>query len=52
LLLNKEHLHEEGLNKILSLKSLLNKGLSDKLKLAFPSVKTIDRPVLEVDNIP
>lgn len=52
LLLNKEHLHEEGLNKILSLKSLFNKGLSDKLKLAFPSVKTIDRPVLEVDNIP
>lgn len=52
LLLNKEHLQEEGLNKILSLKSLLNKGLSDKLKLAFPSVKTIDRPVFEVDNIP
>lgn len=52
LLLNKEHLHEEGLNKILSLKSLLNKGLSEKLKLAFPSVKTIDRPVLEVENIP
>ena len=31
LLLNKEHLQEEGLNKILFLKSLLNKGLSDKL---------------------
>lgn len=52
MLLNKEHLHEEGLNKILSLKSLFNKGLSDKLKLAFPSVKTIDRPVFEVYNIP
>lgn len=52
LLLNKEHLHEEGLNKILSLKSMLNNGLSDKLKLAFPNVKTIDRPVLEVENIP
>jgi len=52
LLQSKEHLQEEGLNKILSLKSMLNNGLSDKLKLAFPNVKTIDRPVLEVENIP
>lgn len=52
LLLSKQHLQEGGLNKILSLKSVLNKGLSDKLKAAFPSVKTIDRPVLEVVNIP
>ena len=52
LLLSKEHLQEEGLNKILSWKSMLNNGLSDKLKLAFPNVKTIDKPVLEVENIP
>lgn len=52
LLLSKKHLQEEGLNKILSIKSVLNKGLSDKLKAAFPSVNLIDRPVLEVVNIP
>jgi len=52
LMLNKKHLQEEGLNKILSIKSVLNNGFSDKLKAAFPSVKTIDRPVLDVVNIP
>ncbi len=52
LLLSKEHLQEKGLNRILSIKSVLNKGLSDKLKAVFPSVITIDRPVLEVVNIP
>ena len=31
---------------------MLNNGLSDKLKLAFSNVKTIDKPVLEVENIP
>jgi hypothetical protein len=52
LILNKEHLKEDGLNKILSIKSVLNKGLSDKLKAAFPDVKPIDKPLLEVVNIP
>ena len=52
LMLNKEHIQEKGLNKILSIKSILNNGLSDKLKAAFPSVKVIDRPNLEVVNMP
>lgn len=52
LILSKQHLQEKGLNKILSLKSALNQGLSDKLKAAFPSVDLIDRPVLEVVDIP
>lgn len=52
LLQSKQHLQEKGLNKILSIKSVLNNGLSDKLKALFPSVITIDRPVLEVVNIP
>ena len=52
LLLSKEHLQEKGLNRIFSIKSVLNNGLSDKLKAIFPSVITIDRPVLEVVNIP
>ena len=52
MLQSKEHLQEKGLNRILSINSVLNKGLSDKLKTVFPSVITIDRPVLEVVNIP
>ena len=36
LIKNKEHLKMEGLNKIVSLKSVLNNGLSDNLKIAFP----------------
>lgn len=43
LVLNKEHLQKEGLYKILSIKSVLNNGLSDKLKAIFPDVKAIDK---------
>ena len=49
---NKKHLEKEGLNTLLSIKSVLNKGLSDKLQALFPNVKPIDRPLLEVVNIP
>ena len=35
---NKQHLKMEGLNKIVSLKSVLNNGLSDNLKIAFPNI--------------
>jgi hypothetical protein len=35
----KQHLNEEGLNKIISLKSSLNRGLSDELNLSFSIVK-------------
>lgn len=52
LVLNKEHLQKEGLYKILSIKSVLNKGLSDKLKAIFPDVKAIDKPIFEVVDIP
>jgi hypothetical protein len=52
LMKNKEHLKEAGLYKILSIKSVLNKGLPDKLKAAFPNVKSINKPLLEVDNTP
>jgi hypothetical protein len=49
---NKEHLTEDGLNKILSLrlKSVLNLGLTDTLKTNFPNVEQISRPVLELNN--
>ena len=35
---NKEHLTQEGINKLLVIKSYMNKGLSPELKLAFPHI--------------
>jgi hypothetical protein len=35
LIKNKEHLTEEGLNKLVSIKASLNKGITDKLKDIF-----------------
>ena len=49
---NKEHLTEEGIQKIISLKSALNKGLSESLKLAFPTVPVMDRPVYTASSDP
>ena len=42
----KEHLKKEGLEKLVSIKSSLNKGLSPKLKIAFPHVNPIQRPLV------
>ena len=49
LILNKGHLTKEGLNKIVKIKASINKGLSDELKTAFPSIKPVKRP--EVANV-
>lgn len=51
---NKEHLTEEGLNKIIALKSAINKGLSDMLKAAFPmhAVVSVVRPIHTVSETP
>jgi hypothetical protein len=49
---NKEHLTEEGLNKIIALKSAINKGLSDMLKAAFPNVVPVVRPIHTVSETP
>lgn len=44
-MLSKEHLTSEGLDKILSYKTAMNFGESDKLKLLFPKIVSMDRPV-------
>lgn len=51
---NKEHLTEDGLNKIISLKSALNLGLSENLQAAFPRhvVVPIERPAYSVSEAP
>ncbi len=42
-----EHLTIEGLIKILALKASLNLGLSENLKVAFPNVIPVKRPLVE-----
>ena len=48
---HKAHLTVEGLQQIISIKAVLNKGLSDKLNLSFPDVKFTTRPLFPVSKI-
>jgi len=43
IMLNKEHLTRDGLEKIIAIKSSLNKGLSNTLSLAFPNIAAIEK---------
>lgn len=45
LLLNKEHLTTEGIEKLVSIKAPLNLGLSDELKKVFPNSENVNRPL-------
>lgn len=45
---NKEHLTPEGLRKIVAIRASMNRGLSDKLKLAFPGVVPVERSLVEL----
>jgi len=49
LVVRKEHLTLEGLKKIVSIRAVLNKGLSEDFKAAFPDVVPSRRP--QVQNI-
>jgi hypothetical protein len=51
LIKDKEHLTEKGLLKIISLKSNLNKGLSENLKLLFPKVSDLDMSKYKINNV-
>jgi hypothetical protein len=44
----KEHLTEEGLRKIVSIRAALNRGLSEELKIAFPDIIPVERPVVKI----
>lgn len=48
LIIHKHHLKEEGLRKILELKASLNKGLSPELEKAFPNIKPVHRPLVQL----
>lgn len=47
-----EHLTLQGLKTLISIRASMNKGLSDKLKAAFPDIIPITRPLLNDRTIP
>jgi hypothetical protein len=52
LMSNKEHLNTQGIQKILSIKSVLNKGLNETLRKRFPNIIPATRPLIETTEIP
>jgi hypothetical protein len=48
----KEHLTMEGLQRIVSIRASLNKGLTDLLKNALPNIVRLPRPSVEFKGIP
>lgn len=52
LMKEKEHLTQDGLNKIVAMKSSMNKELSESLKTAFPDIVPVIRPLVENEKIP
>jgi hypothetical protein len=49
-MLNNKHLTQKGLEQIISIKAAMNFGESDKLKIAFPNVTPIERPLVIVND--
>ena len=47
----REHLTLEGLHKIISIRASMNNGLSPKLKLAFPDIVPVVRPLVENQKV-
>lgn len=43
---NKDHLTIEGLKKLVAIKAAMNLGLSSELKVGFPGVKPVERPII------
>lgn len=44
---NKEHLNEQGLQKIIDHRASINLGLSEDLKKAFPLTRPVPKPIIE-----
>ena len=47
LILSKEHLTLQGVCKVVAIKASINRGISPELKLAFPSVVRVTRPLVK-----
>ena len=48
---NKEHLTKDGLNKILAIRAQVNRGLPNNLKVAFPEIIYLDKPIVANSKI-
>ena len=48
---NKQHLTEIGLHKLISIRASINKGLPERLKLAFPNITPVLRPEVPKANL-
>jgi hypothetical protein len=46
-MINKEHLTQEGLLKIVAIKGSLNLGLAPELQSAFPTITNADKPLVK-----
>jgi hypothetical protein len=46
----REHLTNQGLQKIINIRASINKGLSPLLKEAFPTSVAVPRSPLQLDN--
>ena len=47
----KEHLTIEGVRKIVAIRVSMNLGLSDELRVAFPDIKPVPRPLINKNKI-
>lgn len=52
LIKSKEHLTIDGIRKILAIRASMNNGLSDELKVSFPNIVPVSRPLMEAATIP
>lgn len=50
IIFNKEHLTQEGILKLVSIKASLNLGLSERLQQQFPDIKPVPRPLVEPNS--
>ena len=52
MMINKEHLTKKGLNKIVSTKAVINKGLQPELQIYFPDIFPVFRPLVKNKTVP
>ena len=52
MMVKKEHLTREGLDKIIAIRASINNGLTEKFKATFPLTKPVARPLVENQLIP
>ena len=52
MMINKEHLTKKGLNRIVSIKAVINLGLPDELQVYFPDIIPTLRPLVENKRVP